>query len=121
MRMVSITGTNQEQRKSTLVLEPGGEVRVMGVLPHNYGFKPSTPEDAATLAAHLTGPPPPQGMKLVIEIELDNAAFQDGGTEEVQRILDDLLSRLPEPLDGTGGDLVLHDINGNYAGKARIQ
>jgi hypothetical protein len=59
-------------------------------------------------------------VKLVIMLDLDNAAFEDGGTEEVQRILEDLCSRLPEPLASTRGDLVLHDVNGNYAGKARI-
>jgi hypothetical protein len=60
-------------------------------------------------------------MLLRIELELDNAAFEDGGTEEVERILVDLCSRLPEPLRDTNGDLVLHDINGNYAGKARVE
>lgn len=60
-------------------------------------------------------------MKLRIEMELDNAAFEDGGTEEVQRILDDLCGRLPEPLAQTGGDYSLHDINGNWVGKARIE
>jgi len=59
-------------------------------------------------------------MTLKIKIDLDNAAFEDGGTEEVQRILDDLCSRLPEPLADTNGDLNLHDINGNHVGTARI-
>jgi hypothetical protein len=59
-------------------------------------------------------------VKLVITLELDNAAFTEAGTEEVRRILADLCDRLPEPLDGTGGELSLHDVNGNWCGKARI-
>lgn len=59
-------------------------------------------------------------MKLRIEIELDNAAFEDGGPGEVERILLDIASRLPDPLDETNGKLVLHDINGNWCGFARI-
>ncbi len=59
-------------------------------------------------------------MKLRIEIELDNAVFQEDGIEEVTRLLDDVASRLPDPLDQTGGELVLHDANGNYCGFARI-
>lgn len=60
-------------------------------------------------------------MKLTIELELGNAAFVDGGTEEVRRILDGLCDRLPEPLSETNGELSLHDLNGNWVGKARIQ
>ena len=59
-------------------------------------------------------------MKLVIEIELDNAAFEEGGTEEVARILESLASRLPEPLRDTNGELSAHDFNGNRVGFARI-
>jgi hypothetical protein len=54
-------------------------------------------------------------------MDLDNAAFADGGSEEVQRILSGLCERLPEPLTDTNGDLLLHDVNGNYVGKARIE
>jgi hypothetical protein len=60
-------------------------------------------------------------MKLTIELTMDNAAFVDGGTEEVRRVLDGLCDRLPEPLDDTNGDITLHDLNGNWIGKARIQ
>jgi hypothetical protein len=59
-------------------------------------------------------------MKLVIEIELDNAVFEDGGTDEVGRLLNDLPTRLPEPLEMTNGDLSLHDANGNWVGYAKI-
>jgi hypothetical protein len=60
-------------------------------------------------------------MTLRIEIELDNSAFEEGGTDEVARILADLATRLPDPLRDTRGDLTLHDANGNWCGKARIE
>lgn len=60
-------------------------------------------------------------MKLIIEMELDNAAIVDGGTEEVRRILDGLCDRLPEPLTETNGELSLHDANEDWVGKAVIQ
>ena len=59
-------------------------------------------------------------MKLVIKIDLDNDAFEECGYEEVQRILEDLCSRLPDPLRETNRDIVLHDIDGNCVGMARI-
>lgn len=59
-------------------------------------------------------------MTLTIKLDLDNAAFQDGGAEEVARILADVASRIPDPLDQTGGELSLHDFNGNHVGFARI-
>lgn len=59
-------------------------------------------------------------MRLTIKPTIDNAAFEEGGTEEVRRILDDLCDRLPEPLGDTNGDLNLHDSNGNHCGTARI-
>ena len=59
-------------------------------------------------------------MKLVIEMELDSAAFEEGGTDEVAKILAQLATRLPEPLDQTGGALNLHDFNGNHIGTAEI-
>lgn len=60
-------------------------------------------------------------LVLTIKMELDNAAFADDGTAEVERILGDVASRLPEPLDETGQDLSLHDANGNWCGFARIR
>lgn len=59
-------------------------------------------------------------MKLTITMDLDNAAFSDGGAEEVGRILADLATRIPDPLDQTGGELSLHDANGNHCGTAEI-
>lgn len=59
-------------------------------------------------------------MVLHIRIELDNAAFQEGGADEVARILESVASRIPDPLDQTGGALSLHDANGNYCGSAEI-
>ena len=59
-------------------------------------------------------------MKLSISLSLDNAAFEDYGVSEVERILSDLCSRLPDPLDQTGGELNLYDLNGNCVGSARI-
>lgn len=59
-------------------------------------------------------------MQLRITMDLDNAAFADGGAEEVGRILADVASRIPDPLDQTGGSLSLHDLNGNHCGTAEI-
>ncbi len=60
------------------------------------------------------------GLQLRVFLDLDNAAFEDGGAEEVARILADLASRIPDPLDQTGGTLSLHDANGNNCGHAEI-
>lgn len=57
-------------------------------------------------------------MKLKIEVELDNAAFDE--EEELPRILVDLASRVPDPPALTGQDLSIHDSNGNWVGYARI-
>lgn len=59
-------------------------------------------------------------MKLIIELALDNAAFEEGGADEVRRILESVASRIPDPLDQTGGTLSLHDANGNWVGTAEI-
>lgn len=60
-------------------------------------------------------------MRLTIIIDLDNAAFEDAGAEEVARILASVAERIPDPLDETrGGPLSLHDANGNYCGTAEI-
>lgn len=59
-------------------------------------------------------------MKLTITIDLDNAAFADGGAEEVVRILASVAERIPDPLSSTGGPLNLHDYNGNHCGTAEI-
>lgn len=60
-------------------------------------------------------------MKLLINLELDNAAFADGGPAEVERILTDLALRLPDPLAETNGELLLLDLNGNFCGTALIE
>jgi hypothetical protein len=54
MNLVSIVSTEGEPRKSSLSLEPNGVVRVIGVLPHNFAFRPENLADASKLAAHLT-------------------------------------------------------------------
>lgn len=59
-------------------------------------------------------------MKLKIEIQMDNAAFEPDYVEEVQSILEDLCERLPYPLKETNGDLNLRDTNGNTVGKAAV-
>jgi hypothetical protein len=60
-------------------------------------------------------------MKLTIEIDLDNAAFEDEGVDEIDRILGDIASRLPMPLRSTDGKLNLHDLNGHHCGTAEIR
>lgn len=63
-------------------------------------------------------------MKLIIHLEVDNDAFQDGNLpEEVGRILADLAERLPyltsdaHPLDS----FTLRDANGNWCGEAHFE
>ena len=58
-------------------------------------------------------------MKLRIEMNLDNAAFSEGGVEEVRRILNKMCARLPDPLEG-GWEWKAMDSNGNRVGKATI-
>jgi hypothetical protein len=60
-------------------------------------------------------------MTLTIKIDLDNAAFEDGGADEVARILASVASRIPDPLGPTNGTLSLHDANGNHCGTAEIE
>lgn len=60
-------------------------------------------------------------MQLKITIDLGNAAFEDGGTDELDRILSELANRLPEPSDANGSEFVnLYDVNGNHCGAAEI-
>lgn len=59
-------------------------------------------------------------MRLDIEIELNNAVFEDDGVAEVARLLEYIASVIPDPLAPTNSDLLLHDRNGNYCGFARI-
>ena len=53
-------------------------------------------------------------MKITIEINMDNAAFEDEG--EVKRILNDMTRKMDDIVrPGDGGNL--RDINGNTVGK----
>jgi len=56
-------------------------------------------------------------MKLIIKIDMDNAAFDDNG-EEIARILQDLAERYTDA--GQVDDERLQDINGNQVGTAKI-
>ncbi len=58
-------------------------------------------------------------MKLVIEINLDNEAFEDGEVGEVARILSDLGGRLDAMSPGVLHSLL--DVNGNRVGSAEIK
>ena len=58
-------------------------------------------------------------MKLRIEIECDNAAFDDN-EGEIERILTDLGSRLPTGNPHLGDSYILHDANGNWVGYAKF-
>jgi hypothetical protein len=59
-------------------------------------------------------------MKLKIEINLDNAAFEDGGTDEakraINRALEKLRGRWPEAPVGH----VIMDFNGNKVGEIEV-
>lgn len=61
--------------------------------------------------------------KLVIEIKLDNAAFDDDTSGEVSRILSDLAKRIRK--DGmdqlVDRDICLMDVNGNSVGRCGIE
>ena len=61
-------------------------------------------------------------MKLGIQIELENSAFDEEGgyAEEVRRILDKLCDRLPPDKVCTEGRINLYDANGNRVGWAAI-
>lgn len=56
-------------------------------------------------------------MKIVIEINIDNAAFEDFNPE-IERILDDIKDRLD--YFGLKRPLVLRDINGNVVGEMNL-
>lgn len=61
-------------------------------------------------------------MTLKIEIEMDNAAFQEAAAQEVQRILNELIERLAD--NPKGGlmptEILLRDLNGNVCGKSNV-
>ena len=58
-------------------------------------------------------------VKLTVELESENAAFQDGmHSLEVARIMRDFTTWL---LDGAEGRFTLHDVNGNPVGRADFE
>lgn len=58
-------------------------------------------------------------MKFTLEIDCDNAAFEDYGLHaELTRILADVSERIPGQPEAC--DMLIHDINGNYCGKFRL-
>ena len=59
-------------------------------------------------------------MKLKIEINLDNAAFDPTGTEEEVRILRGLADHLETRGTTRNWSKPLIDINGNKVGEARV-
>jgi hypothetical protein len=59
-------------------------------------------------------------MKLVITMNLDNAAFADGNEQaEIARIIREYADRITSGLHEKS-DATLYDINGNLVGTARI-
>jgi hypothetical protein len=60
-------------------------------------------------------------MKLVIKIEMDNAAFEEDPAREAARILEGLASRIRGSGDPVVGDVVYYnDISGNKVAKAMV-
>lgn len=62
-------------------------------------------------------------MRLVIDIKMENAAFQDDPCREAYRILDNLLRNLKSdnvlpPI--SPARINLYDFNGNHVGDARL-
>ena len=58
-------------------------------------------------------------MDLTIKINLDNAAFENDFTPELERIFDDLNARLPY-LTTQANWLIIRDINGNNVGELTL-
>ena len=59
-------------------------------------------------------------MKLLIEIKMDNAAFEDGSGTECARILRELANRIEGEQCAIGDVTPCLDINGNKVGKAEV-
>lgn len=67
-------------------------------------------------------------MRLVIEMDVDNAAFVEHGGDEIRRVLNEMCDRMPQtPIDWGVSHrvtpkcvLTLRDSNGNEVGKARF-
>ena len=61
-------------------------------------------------------------MKTIIEIRMENAAFEDAPDQEVARILRDLAQRIDgHPHFSPGHDQALRDANGNEVGFCTVQ
>lgn len=60
-------------------------------------------------------------MKLVITIEMDNAAFEDANGFEVARILTKLAREVKDHQLETNDTYGLMDDNGNTVGKAEVK
>ena len=59
-------------------------------------------------------------MKLNIEIEADDAAFDDYPRREVARILKDLAGKTERGIYYDGREVPLYDLNGNKIGFCKI-
>lgn len=60
-------------------------------------------------------------MRLIISIEMDNAAFDESPTAEVYRILCGLATRIAKDGAGAFAPYPLRDSNGNTVGFARVE
>lgn len=61
-------------------------------------------------------------MKLIIQIDASNAAFEENFAGEVRRILRNIDPEfVPLPGDEEGNGAPLYDINGNRVGFVRLQ
>ena len=59
-------------------------------------------------------------MKATIEIEMDNAAFDDGSGRELARILGELAAKVSRVEITPGRGWNLFDVNGNKVGTVEI-
>jgi len=59
-------------------------------------------------------------MTFTIEIQMDNAAFEDGGGVEVANILRELAGRIDGVTLREGNSFRLSDTNGNRVGEAMV-
>lgn len=58
-------------------------------------------------------------MRLIIEIEMDNAAFEDAATGELRTILSNLWQDAPLVIEGQ--EVFIYDSNGNRVGFAKVE
>ncbi len=57
-------------------------------------------------------------MRFLVEIDCDNAAFEDDPTHEVVRLLRQIVRRLEKDGESRGG---LRDVNGNSCGSYKYE